>query len=302
MLKRFAPVFLCLVLIFSLVPSVNAFSDIHKHKAKHGIEHLKERGIIKGKDKDKFSPDAEITNAEAITMLTKAFNLSLAHIKFAKAPVLSEFYPNLKNNAWYSEAYLNAHFNGVGLDQKVKPNDSVTREQFAVWIVDQFNRIGNYSVIERYIDIKDEDKISNENKGKIQTFLLTGMTSLDDKSRFHPQKKLTRGEAAMWLSNAIPFAEQIAKYEEEHPSIIVEPTFKERIITSEVKEITISADVPHPGYGIEVNSIYFEGDKAIIEVIPIYPDPDLVYPQVITTSTVKTFISTSYKVELVTSQ
>ncbi|MNV98802.1 hypothetical protein D3C71_1940940 [compost metagenome] len=53
--------------------------------------------------------------------------------------------------------------------------------------------------------------------------------------------------------------------------------------------------MPHPGYGFRISSIAFEGDQAIIYTEPTLPDPDKMYPQVITTVQVTAYVDAAFK-------
>ena len=56
--------------------AVNPFTDLpDSHWAKESILSLYNKGIINGMDSDTFAPDAFVTRAQFVTMLTKAFDL-----------------------------------------------------------------------------------------------------------------------------------------------------------------------------------------------------------------------------------
>src|SRR5690606_19357807 len=109
------------------------------------------RDIILGYDDQEFRPAAHMTNAEALTLLTRAFSLK----KDEQVNAQQDTITNVEQNKWYSDAYVAAQHNGVVLSKEVKANDTVTREQFASWIIDQLDRIDVYPVIKMYIHIED---------------------------------------------------------------------------------------------------------------------------------------------------
>src|SRR5690606_25844505 len=156
-----------------------------------------------------YNANKALTNAEAITLLTKALELKGAGDAPITAVNLVETYKNLNSNEWYSEYYVNAINNEVVINNDVKATDVVTREQFAGWIIDQFDRIGPYPVIMMYIHIADEEDITTELSGKIQTLLLTQMTELNEAGQFRPQDPITGEEAVQWLKNAAEFANNL---------------------------------------------------------------------------------------------
>ena len=230
MFKKVSTLILSTTVILSLVPSIYAssaqaeqsilypavqpytttlttFKDIEGHVAQTKIEYLLGRDIVMGYDSGAFRPDESLTHAEAITLLTKSFDLKLKNNE--SIPKLNELYTNINDEAWYSTAYRYAHVNSVKFEANIKTDDKVTREQFAGWIIDQLDQIGAYPVIRMYIQIADINQASEEYKNKIQTLLLTRLAKLDDNENFRPKDAITRGEAAEWVAEVVKFADEL---------------------------------------------------------------------------------------------
>lgn len=71
-------------------------------------------------------------------------------------------------------------------------------------------------------------------------------------------------------------------------------------INDQVNKVTLTRyQQPHPGYGIRVAKVEFtKQNKAIVYYELLSPDPDMMYPQVITDSKTETYVSNQYTVEI----
>ncbi|MFC6331323.1 S-layer homology domain-containing protein [Paenibacillus septentrionalis] len=303
--KRMAAIVLSLATVMALTPVASAFSDIKGLKGEKHILQLKERGVIKGdaKGKGAYHPQDKLSYAQAAVMLDEAFELSLAHILFVKEPKASDVYTKVKDNTWYSQAFVDGYHNGLIFDKDINPNAPISREEFAAQLMKQVDRLGDYALIKMYVGYTDEDKGKDEYKGEIQKLLLLKFAELNKDGSFNPTKPITREDAAIWVSNALKFVEeQFGDKEEEQGDkqvALSELTFKTEKINDDVNKVTVSATVPHPGYGMNISEISFEGDVAIIKLTQVDPNPDMMYPQVISTVTADTYISSQYKIKLI---
>lgn len=288
---------LMLMTTLALAPMTSAFNDTKGMKGEKHIQKLKERGIIKGDPgKSNYHPKESLTYAQAAVLLDEAFELSLAHIRFIKEPKASDAYRNVKDNQWYSEAFLHGYYNSLVFDENVKPNAAISREEFAYYLITQLDRKIDYSIIEIYLTYKDENKVKEDYKSAIQKLLILKIEELSTDNKFNPKKSISREEAAIWLENVLNFIDQ-QKAEASHLSNI---TVNREAVSKEVDKVSIFATVPHPGYSAKISEIKFIDNIAYITLEEILPDPDMLYPQVITTITLNTFISSNYKVEIVT--
>jgi len=295
---------LSLLTLMALTPVASAFSDIKGLKGEKHIIHLKERGIIKGESNGKgsYHPQGKLSYAQAVVMLDDAFELDLSHIKFVKEPKVSDIYTKVKDNKWYSEAFLHAYYNGIEFDKNINPNSTISREEFAAHLINQVDRHGDYPLIMMYVDYKDADKGKEEYKNQIQKLLLLKFAELSKDGYFNPTKPITREEAAIWLDNALTFVDETfgEKEEENKQSALTDVNFKTEKVNDQVNKVTVSATVPHPGYGMAITEISFDKGIAYVKIKQIDPDPNKMYPQVISTVSVDTYIASEYKVKPVT--
>lgn len=185
----------------------SAFGDISTSASKAQIEMLQERGIVKGITEAEFGPELSMTTAQAISLIVRTTQISLAAIDFKKAPTADGFYTKVKNDAWYAEDFIIAHYNGLDIPADVDPRAPITKEQFVHYLVQAVELTGEYPMVKMLIVIEDESDITVTYQGTIQRALLYQIVSLDEEQNFDPQHVLTRGEGAAILHRTLQFIE-----------------------------------------------------------------------------------------------
>jgi exopolysaccharide biosynthesis protein len=105
------------------------FSDVKAtHFAYDAIAAVAEKGIITGREASKFSPDGKLTRAEMATILKRAYNLTgTTALPFKDVP----------SSHWAYEAIQTVYQNqltGGYPDNTFKPNNSITRAEFATFL------------------------------------------------------------------------------------------------------------------------------------------------------------------------
>lgn len=292
-MKKVAAVTSTALLLSSLtVGTAFAFSDLEDGQSA-AINSLKQRGIVSGIDDDHFVPKGTISYAQSVQMIVKGMNLNLDTMRFSQQPKASDFYSNIRNDAWYADAFIIAHYHNLDIPKNVNPNASVTREQFAYLLVSALEKKANIPTIKMFIPIKDEDQITPEYQGTLQRLLLYKITELDKNGKFHPKNELTRGEAATWVYNAVRLlADHAAK-----PPVAEEVTVTVEKVNDEINKVTLSrGEKPNAGYGIDIKSIRFgEDGTAVISYTLRDPQPDQMYADVVTEAKTTTYISAKYK-------
>ena len=285
------------LLLFMVGQQVLAFSDTQTSKNADKIKALKEAGVIKGEGNEKFNPEGKLTYAAGISLIVRGLDISLARYQFIKAPLASDYYKNIKDNEWYSEAFINAQVNGLDIPKDVKYDQVMTREQFAHHLFRAVEANNQHAYIEIFVQIQDEKDITKAYMDSIQKLLISKIITLDSQQQFHPQTIITRGEAAAWLYEARKFVKNNAGAPNPDPqqNPLSEFTIQNKAVNGSINEITVSAQAPHPGYGIRIATIQFNGDQAVIYTEPIWPNPDRMYPLVISTVTAVTYVASNYK-------
>jgi len=290
---------MAVVLLFTLGQSAWAFSDTEADPNAAKIADLKTRGIISGEN-GKFIPKGKLTNAAAVSLLVKGFDLNIDDIRFIKEPKASDYFTNVDDNAWYADAFIIASLRGLDIPKDIHPAAEMTREQFAHSLFQAMLTTGDYAFIELFIMIEDEADINPDYMNSIQKIVISKFAELDKDNKFHPKAPITRSDAASWLHAAIKFVETTDPVEPlpepETPSFpLYDVKLGTEAVNKDIQAVTVTAQAPHPGYGIKITSIAFKGDTAVITVEAISPDPDMIYPQVITEIKATTYISSQYK-------
>ncbi|RXZ80679.1 S-layer homology domain-containing protein [Paenibacillaceae bacterium] len=282
------------LLLFTLGQSVFAFSDIESDKNANKIRTLKEDRIIAGQN-GLFNPQGELTYAAGIAMIVKGLDINLDHIRFIKKPEASDYYTKVKDGVWYSEPFIIASVNGLDVDKDVNPGQAITREQFAHHLFQAIQTKGERAYIEIFHEIKDQKQINPDYSDSIQKLLVTNIVQLDQAGNFNPKSPITRSEAAGWLYDAIALVNDTPAIEEPVHNPLADVKLSTKAVNDKITEVTITAQAPHPGYGIRIASIVFEEGKAIITTEPVLPDPDMMYPQVITEVTAVTYVNADFE-------
>ncbi|WP_261306155.1 S-layer homology domain-containing protein [Paenibacillus andongensis] len=292
-MKKIAALTLTTALVSSLTfSSAFAFTDVEEGQAA-AITALQDRGIVSGIDKDHFVPKGKISYAQTVQMIVKGMNLNMDTLRFIKQPLASDTYTNIPNDAWYAEAFIIAHYNGMNIPKDVNPNATITREQFGEMLVRALEKKGNFPLVKMFIPIKDEDQITVEYQGALQRLLLYKITQLDNDGKFNPKAELTRGEAAGWIYNAIRFLDtHIQK-----PAPIEDVAVSVEKVNDDVNKVTLSrGQKPNAGYSIAIQNVHFDQNgQAVISYILQDPKPDTMYAEVITEAKAVTYISSAYK-------
>ncbi|MDT3425569.1 hypothetical protein J2Z22_001088 [Paenibacillus forsythiae] len=190
----------------ALFAAGSGFTDIGSVQGKEKIASLKDRGLVKGVYGSRFMPGSVISAAEGIQFISGGLDLNLDAIRFIKAPVASDIFSKVKDDVWYAQAFINAHFNGVEIPADIDPKEPMTKEQFTVLLVQGLEK-GNILPMIKIAPAKiaDEDRIAPDNLGVIQRSLVYKINTLDKNGKFDPGSKVTRAEAAVKLYNALEY-------------------------------------------------------------------------------------------------
>lgn len=285
-----------LLLSLSAAGSAFAFSDIQKDPGRSYIEQLQKRGLLKGDGSGMFKPKSAITAEAAVSIIVNGFGLNIDNIRFIKEPQASDYFTKVKNDSPYAKAFIIANLNGLDIPRDINPGGKVTREQFAHWVFKAISAKGEYAWIEMYQTFKDENKVTKDYMDSIQKLLIGKIASLDTKGYFRPQDSITRSEAAVMLAKGLAFVKNTKPVTppEQPASPLTDVNLTSEAYGAEAVKATVSAQAPHPGYGIEIANIAFKDKQAIISYRVVNPDPDKMYPQVITTVKAFAYVSANY--------
>ncbi|WP_340400813.1 S-layer homology domain-containing protein [Paenibacillus sp. FSL H8-0079] len=279
--------------------SVLAFSDVKDEGQKSVVDSLKSKGIVNGVTADLFRPDLALSEPQGVQLIVNAFGLKNAY-------AASSAQDKISPDTWYADAVQAATQNGLSVPVEVNPQGKMTREQFVILLHEGINTTGNYPVIMLYNGIKDENKIGKDAKSAVQNLLNMNIIELDKDGNFRPDQSLTRMEAASMIFNALEFVDKHGNGGSAEPAPTTPGEGQQAIVpevtTTKVDDKTtkvkLSAEMPHPGYGLKIDDVKLEKDgRAIVLYSIIQPDPDMMYPMVITNVTAETDIPTGYTAE-----
>ncbi len=171
----------------------STFSDIQGHWAQTAIEYLASTQIFNGITKNQFYPNAQLTRAQFITVLSRAQGISTT----TKAP-----FSDVKPDDYFAEAVAWAHEHKLvdSTDGKFKPHEPISREEAAV-ILYNFTKL-----IEKPLSkhqpkqlFKDDAAISAHTKEAIYSLQQAGILTGDKQQLFQPQSTLSRATIASIL-------------------------------------------------------------------------------------------------------
>ncbi|MBW4081560.1 S-layer homology domain-containing protein [Paenibacillus sp. S150] len=283
--------------------SAFAFSDLKGNPAETKINALYDAGVINGVTSGTFAPNAKVTLAQGVQFLVKGLELP-PQASGSSSSTASALFDNVKDNAWYASSFLIAKQNGLTLAQNLNPNTTMTRAEFAHLLTEALQSKGNFPVTKMYVVVDDGDKLSSEVMNSLQILLNTKIITLDN-GKFRPADIITRSEAAVMVHDAAEFAARVinqndTEIEPSEPEPVPVNNYISDVVLEKAAEgvnkatITVG-NLPNPGYGLEVERIEFtSATNAVIYFKITLPDPDMMYPQVITKGTVDTYLPEGY--------
>jgi len=299
-LKPILILMLILSLCFTAAGSAFAFDDILDDEEREAIEILRQRGILHGVGDGKFAPRGKMSVGTAVSLIVRGMDLDPDYSRLPQEPKASDYFTKVHDRAWYAKAFIIAHHNGLDIPRDIDPESQATREQFAHWLYQAIETKGEYAWIEIYMLIEDEDRVNPDYMTSIQRLLIGKIAKLDRDGKFRPKDPITRSEAAGMLHRAREFVKNTPPMEPLDPyeGILSNVTLKTEPVNEDVLKVTVSAQAPHPGYGLEISHIFFDGRQAIISWRIVFPDPEMMYPQVITEVSDVTYIPAKYEAAL----
>lgn len=189
-----AVVCLCAVLIFPLAVQAEDngenFSDVSGHWAVKVIDKWAAQSLIGGYPDGTFRPAGNITRAEFITMVNKAFGYS------AQSTVN---FTDVKPSNWFAGEIAKAqavdYIKGYQ-DGTMRPNNLITRQEAAAVITRIMKLTDNTGAAARFIDA---EKLPAWSKGSVGAIEAAGYMGGYPDGTFNPFKPITRAESVSML-------------------------------------------------------------------------------------------------------
>ena len=182
---------------YAAVHSKVTFSDIEKPTwAKVKIEALAAREIVAGVGNSKFNPYGNVTRAEFIQMLMKAFELN-------DSSATTEF-TDVKAGAWYYNSIATAQKLGIvsgKLDGSFGVKDQISRQDMAVMLY-KTAKIAKINLASAsVVQFTDKGQISEYAVEAVEAVQKAGIVSGVGDGMFAPKNKSTRAEASTIIYN-----------------------------------------------------------------------------------------------------
>src|SRR5450830_1791388 len=197
--KRIIAVLAIVCLMFSLMPA-NTFAfqatDISGHWAQVKIQSWIDKGLIKGYPDGTFKPDQDITRAEFMALVNRAFGYT------AVAPIT---YTDVKAGSWYAPKVAKAKAAGYisGYpDGTMKPENPITREEVATIVARIKNLTSDANAADKY---PDAAKIGSWSKGGVGAVTSAKIMQGYPDGSFKPQGLMTRAEVIVASDNALQY-------------------------------------------------------------------------------------------------
>ncbi|TBL71506.1 S-layer homology domain-containing protein [Paenibacillus thalictri] len=172
--------------------SAGNFTDLTGHWAEASVLELVKRGAINGYPDNTFKPNNQITRAEFVSLIVKAFNLQAKDGKsFADT-----------QDHWAKDEIATAAALGVvtGYDESTfGPDEKITREQMAVIVV----RAAKLGTAAGSVNFSDSSDISDWARAAMASAVKSGLIGGYEDGTVKPQANTTRGEAATILLRAL---------------------------------------------------------------------------------------------------
>lgn len=175
---------------------ISSFTDIIGHWAEKDINDLHQRGIVSGVTATTFEPDREITRAEFATLIVKALKLTGNS---------QGIFEDVEQGAWYASFVNLAAQAGLiqGYDGKFRPEDTITRQEMAVIIVNAYTFLQKPEQSGTVDHFSDNAEIADWAKAAVGTASSVGLISGMGDGTFAPNANATRAQAVSILKRLL---------------------------------------------------------------------------------------------------
>ncbi|MCR4437328.1 MAG: S-layer homology domain-containing protein [Eubacteriales bacterium] len=202
-IKTYVAYILIAIMFFSVAPTVYAaqvFTDIEAHWAKSQITDWAGKGLIKGYSDGSFKPDNNITRAEFMAMVNRAFG-------YEKKDIVA--FKDVPTGAWYYEEVAKARAAGYisGFeDVTLRPDNPITRAETAAIIMRIKGLAADSGAAAKF---SDEAGIPAWSKGAVGAAVRAGIMGGYPDGSFKAGNTITRAEAVVALNRALGSTETI---------------------------------------------------------------------------------------------
>jgi hypothetical protein len=193
--------------IYVIAQSEATFDDIRGHWSQADVEALAGKRVVQGVDEGRFLPDATLTRAQAASLLVRSLGV-------LPAAGEAESFADVKAGDWHHAGVETA--SRIGLvdgfaDGTFRPDDSVTREQFATMALRAIRFVEGVDTMEgaTSVEFADADDIADWAIEAVAAMSELDIVQGDAASQFRPGGTTTRAEAAAMLKRMLEHLEFI---------------------------------------------------------------------------------------------
>lgn len=174
------------------------YTDIGSHWAQESIETCSELGLLSGTGDGKFSPDAAVNRAMAVTVLWRMEGMPQTG---------SSTFSDVAGDDWYAAAVAWASENGIVSgygDNRFGPLDAVTREQLAAMLCRYAAYRGLNTSAKAPSGFADWDQVSPYARTSLSWAVENGIMRGKTADTLVPGGTATRAELATMLCSCLP--------------------------------------------------------------------------------------------------
>jgi uncharacterized protein YjdB len=192
-----------IALLLSLLMAITATAsaqpaDISGHWAEAQIQSWLDEGLASGYPDGTFKPNREVSRAEFVAMVNRAFGIE-------SEGALSGF-ADVKEGQWFyadvMAAKAKGYFGGYP-DGTFKPQNSISRQEAASSLARLLNLDQTTQVLEQF---EDSAQIPQWSRGSVGALVENGLMGGYPDNTFKPTRSITRAEAVATLDRARNFA------------------------------------------------------------------------------------------------
>ncbi|WP_438432407.1 S-layer homology domain-containing protein [Gorillibacterium sp. sgz500922] len=167
---------------------------------------------VSSESEDAYQAEAELTGAQAVSRIVTGLKLNLDFFSSNKVPAASGLFSKVADDAWYADALVIAHFNGVELPSDLDPAKALTREEFTFYLQQALEKSRQYPLINiKPAEFADDSDLTASYQGAVQRSLKMGIAQLNADGKFLPKERITQKDAAQMLDRAIAYADAHSK-------------------------------------------------------------------------------------------
>lgn len=202
--------------IFAVIQYAPSFGDVNGHWAKLNVELLASKLIVQGRDGGQFVPNAAVTRAEFVTMLTRGLGYGDPQAR----NLSKEAFKDVAASAWYADAVsVAAQMKLIQGDANgfFHPNSPITREQMAQMLVNAAHIAGHDmqveedQAVEDLDQYKDAEQIKDWAREAMNQALISGVLNGYQDRTLRSSEKATRAEAGAALTRLLTILHYIAE-------------------------------------------------------------------------------------------